>query len=103
PDDPRLSFGIDAALIGETFHEMEDPIALLKNLTRALKPQGRVGIVDYNPGAGGPGPGPDERVDPESEIRAAAAAGLQLIKRAAVPPFQFLLVFEKSVSSDANR
>src|SRR5207237_5327201 len=99
---PRSSL-MYAALIVETFHEMEDPIALLKNLTRALKPQGRVGIADYNPGAGGPGPGPDERVDPESEIRAAAAAGLQLIKREAVPPFQFVLVFETALSSAAHR
>jgi ubiquinone/menaquinone biosynthesis C-methylase UbiE len=94
--DPRMPPGIDAALIVETFHEMEDPVALLRNLVRSLKPQGLVGIVDYNPGAGGPGPPPDERVDPELEIRAAAAAGLQLVRREAVPPFQFLLVFEKA-------
>src|SRR5947208_5868933 len=64
PDDPRLPSDIDAALVVETFHEMEDPVALLKNLARSLKPHGRIGIVEFNPGAGGPGPPPDERVDP---------------------------------------
>ena len=88
--DPRMPPGIDAALIVETFHEMEDPVALLRNLLRSLKPQGLIGFVDYNPGAGGPGPRPDERVDPELEIRAAAAAGLQLVRREAVGPCQFL-------------
>jgi ubiquinone/menaquinone biosynthesis C-methylase UbiE len=97
--DPRMPPGIDAALIVETFHEMEDPVALLRNLLLSLKPQGLVGFVDYNPGAGGPGPRPDERVDPELEIRAAAAAGLQLVRREAVGPFQFLLVFEKATAN----
>ncbi len=95
PDDPRLPAPIDAALLVETFHELEDPVALLKNIARSLKPQGRVGNVDFNPGGGGPGPAPNERVDPQSVIQAAAAAGLRLTKREEVPPFQFLLVFEK--------
>jgi SAM-dependent methyltransferase len=95
PDNPRLPAPIDAALMVETFHELEDPVALLKNVARSLKPQGRVGNVDFNPGAGGPGPAPNERVDPQSVIQAAAAAGLRLTKREEVPPFQFLLVFEK--------
>ena len=99
PDDPRLAPGLDAVLMVETYHEVEDPIALLKHVVQSLKPQGRIGIVDFTPGAGGPGPEPDERIDPDSVIKAAAAAGLQLAKREAVPPFQFLLVFEKDPRS----
>ena len=91
--DPRLPRGIDAVLIVDAYHEMEDPVTLLKNVERSLKPQGRVGVVDFNPGGGGPGPAPDERVAPEAVIKAAAAAGLQLISQETVPPFQFLLVF----------
>jgi ubiquinone/menaquinone biosynthesis C-methylase UbiE len=94
-NDPRLPTGIDAVLIVDAYHEMEDPVALLKNVARSLKPQGRIGIVDFNSGGGGPGPEPEERVDPQAVINAAAAAGLQLSARAAVPPFQFLLVFGK--------
>ncbi len=85
--------GLDAVLIVEVFHEMDDPVELLTKVARSLKPQGRVGIVDFTPGAGGPGPAPEERVSPETEIRTAEAAGLQLIKREEVPPFMFLLVF----------
>ena len=91
--DPRLPNGLDAVLIVEVFSEMDDPIELLKKVARSLKPQGRVGIVDFTPGGGGPGPAPEERVSPEGEIRTAEAAGLQLIKREEVPPFMFLLVF----------
>ena len=68
-------------------------VTLLRNIARSLKPQGRLGIVDFKPGGGGPGPAPDQRVDPESVIKAASAAGLQLISREEIPPFLFLLVF----------
>ena len=97
--DPRLPPGIDAALIVETFGEVEDPVALLRNVAKSLKPRGRIGIVDFIPGAGGPGPAPEQRIDPDAIVAAARAAGLQLIARDAVPPFQFLLVFGKSAAS----
>jgi predicted methyltransferase len=100
--DPVLPPGIDAVLIVGAYHEMacavgpscEDPVRLLRNAAQSLKPQGRLGIVDFNPGEGGPGPARDERVDPEVVIRVATAAGLRLIKRETFQ-FQFLLVFGK--------
>lgn len=102
--DPRLPEPIDAALIVDSYREMElesastrrDPVTLLKNIARALKPQGRLGIVDFLPGGGGPGPDPEERVDPKAIIRACEAAGLQFIKREEVPPFEYLLIFGKA-------
>jgi len=99
PSDPRLPKGLDAAIIVDSYHEMDDPAnptlvtTLLKNIARSLKPQGRLGIVDFNPGGGGPGPAPDQRVDPQSVIKAAQAAGLDLISKEEIPPFLFLLVF----------
>lgn len=94
--DPRLPSSVDAALIVDTFHEMEDPVGLLRKLVGYLKPQGRVGVVDFLPGGGGPGPAPEERVAPETVIRAASAAGLQLLDRETLPPFVYLLVFGKA-------
>ena len=97
--DPRLPPGLDAVLIVDAYHEMDDPVTLLRNVSSSLKPHGRLGVVDFNPGAGGPGPSPDRRVDPESVINAAAAAGFHLIAREAVVPFQFLLVFGRSAGA----
>ncbi len=71
-------------------------MTLLRNVAQSLKPQGRLGIVDWTPGSGGPGPGADQRVDPKRVIAAANAAGLQLIKREDFPPFVFLLVFGRA-------
>jgi predicted methyltransferase len=96
--DPHLPPGIDAALIVEAYGEMEDPVGLLKNVARSLKPQGRIGIVDFTPGAGGPGPAPEQRVNPNTIVETARAAGLHLIARDAVSTFQFLLVFGKSAA-----
>jgi len=94
--DPRLPKGLDAALIVDSYHEMDDPalvVTLMKNIAASLKPTGRLGIVDFKPGGGGPGPAPDQRVDPQSVIKTAKAAGLELISREEIPPFLFLLVF----------
>jgi SAM-dependent methyltransferase len=96
--DPRLPPAIDVVLIVDAYPEMEDPVTLLRKVALSLKPQGRVGIVDFKPGGGGPGPAPDERVDPQAVINAATAAGLRLVAREDVPPFQFLLVFGRSTS-----
>ena len=100
-NDPRLPAGLDAVLIVGAYHEMDDPprvdpVVLLKNVAKTLKPQGRVGIVDFTAGAGGPGPAPEERVSPDAVVQTATAAGLQLITREDVPPFMFLLVFGRN-------
>jgi predicted methyltransferase len=104
PSDPRLPARIDAALISDAFHEMDDPadrsviVTLLRNVGQSLKPQGRLGIVDWTPGGGGPGPAANQRADPEVIIRAARAAGLQLISREDYPPFVYLLVFGRATA-----
>jgi SAM-dependent methyltransferase len=107
PSDPRLPAGIDAILIADAFHEMNEPsdptlvVTLLRNAARSLKAQGRLGVVDWTPGDGGPGPAADQRADPEVVIAKARAAGLQLLRREDVPPFVYLLVFGRA--TDASR
>jgi predicted methyltransferase len=104
PSDPRLPAGIDAALISDAFHEMDDPadrsviVTLLRNVGQALKPHGRLGIVDWTPGGGGPGPAANQRADPDVIVRAARAAGLQLVSREDFQPFVYLLVFSRATA-----
>jgi predicted methyltransferase len=99
--DPRLPTGLDAVLIVNGYREMDDPLnpeqilTFLKNVARSLKPQGRLGVADFLPGGGGPGPAAEDRVNPDTVIRAAENAGFRLQTREVVPPFQFVLVFTK--------
>jgi SAM-dependent methyltransferase len=106
--DPRLPQGLDAVLIVNAYREMDDParpevvLTLLKNVAQSLKAQGRLGVVDFLAGDGGPGPAAEDRINPDTVIRAAEAAGLTLLSRETVPPFQFLLVFGKAAARQAN-
>jgi predicted methyltransferase len=94
PTDPKLPRGsLDAVLIVDTYHEMEQPVTLLRNVATSLKPSGVIGIVNYKKDGGGPGPAMEERVDPETVIRDAAAAGLELRKRENFLRYQYLLTF----------
>jgi ubiquinone/menaquinone biosynthesis C-methylase UbiE len=103
PKDSRLPPGLDAVLIVQAYHEMEDPVTLLKNAAESLKPQGRIGVVDFLAGAGGPGPEPEQRVDAETVVKGATAANLEVISREAIPPFMFMLVLGKAPAARGSR
>ena len=95
--DPKLPKDkLDAALIVLSYNEMEEPVVLLRNVAQALKPQGRLGIVEYKNDGYGPGPAMEERVDPERIIRDAQQAGLRLISRETFLRYQYMLVFGKA-------
>jgi predicted methyltransferase len=93
-NDPRLPEPVDAVLIVDAYHEMENPVLLLRTVAKSLKPKGRIGIVQHTKDGGGPGPAMDERVDPEVVIRDAQAAGLVLRSRETFLKYQYMLVFE---------
>jgi ubiquinone/menaquinone biosynthesis C-methylase UbiE len=93
--DPRLPAPVDAVLIVDAYHEMEQPVALLRNVATSLKRDGRIGIVDFTKDGGGPGPLMEHRVDPEAVIRDAQAAGLVLRSRETFLKYEYMLVFEK--------
>ena len=95
----RLPHGLDAILINGAYHEMQNPVAVLKDAAGSLKPLGRIGIVEFSPGAGGPGPEPEQRVDQETVVRGATAAGLYVISRETIPPFMFMVVLGKPFGS----
>lgn len=84
---------LDAVLVVDVYPEVEDRVTFLRNLAAALKPGGRIGIVNYKPGSGGPGPSPAEgvRVDSATVEGDALAAGLHVLARQTLP-YQYLLV-----------
>ncbi len=95
-ENPRLpASAIDAALIVDTYHEFDRRDALLRNIAKSLKPNGRIGVVDFKRDGLGPGPALEDRVDPDEVVRDAEAAGLMLVRRETFLPYQFLLVFSR--------
>ena len=93
PSNPLLPGPIDALLMVEVYGQVEDPVTLLRNVKPRLKPGGRVGIVEYKLDGGGPGPPLDQRVEPDTVIRDAEAAGFRLLAREDDFRYQYLLVF----------
>ena len=94
--DPRLPAGsLDAVLVVDAYHEVEDRVTMLANLVRALKPQGRIGVVDFKLDGTGPGPSPEERVSPDVVVKDAAKAGLRLLRQEPFLQYQYFLIFGK--------
>ena len=92
--DPHLPpQALDAILVVDTYPELDERVTFLRNLASALKPSGRIGIVNYKPGQGGPGPAPNEgvRVDSSAVEADARAAGLHVLRRENLP-FQYLII-----------
>jgi SAM-dependent methyltransferase len=75
-DDPLLPPGkIQAALLLKTYHEIAEPVVLLKHLRESLAPDARVGIIDRN------GNGEDHGVAEKVVVEEAAQAGFKVVER----------------------
>lgn len=95
--DPRLPAGaLDAVLVVDVVHEIDDRVTLFGNLAKSIKPTGRIGVVDFRPGGAGPGPDASERVAAEIVEAEAARAGLTLLRTESFLPFQYFLVFGRA-------
>ena len=76
PDDLKLSAGsVDAALLLKVYHEIAHPVPVMMELRKALKPGGRVGIIDRN------GNGADHGLDQAVVEREMHEAGFKVKKR----------------------
>jgi cyclopropane fatty-acyl-phospholipid synthase-like methyltransferase len=73
-DDPLLPANtIDAVLLLKTYHEVSNPVALLRKLRASLRPGAKVGIIDRN------GTGENHGVSKDVVIREAGEAGYERI------------------------
>ena len=95
--DPRLPANtLDAVLLVDAYHEIEDRVTFLSNIAQSLKPQGRIGVIDFKlNGGGGPGPDAEERVSPDVVTNDATRAGLRLVASETFLPYQYFLIFAR--------
>jgi len=83
---------LDAVLVVDVYPEVVDRVTFLRNLAAALKANGRIGIVNFKLGGGGPGPDDATlRVPRASVERDVAEAGLK-VRTFGNLPYQYLLV-----------
>src|SRR6266446_1557880 len=75
-DDPLLpAKSVDAVLLLKTYHEVAQPIRLLKRTREAMRTGALLGIIDRN------GKGDDHGLDKEVVIKEAARAGFVLVNQ----------------------
>ena len=75
PDNPELpADSVDAVVLLKVYHEVADPVQLLRNLRRSLKPGARVGIIDRDADAENHG------VHKQVLLREASEAGYRLLE-----------------------
>lgn len=75
PDNPLLPATVDAVLLLRTYHEVAEPIELLRNLRPSLAADARVGVIDRN------GNGENHGIARHIVIREAKEAGYQLLEQ----------------------
>ena len=75
-DDPLLpQQSVDAVLLLKTYHEIAQPILLLKRLRQSMRSGARLGIIDRN------GTGSDHGLDRDTVISEAESSGFELIEQ----------------------
>jgi arsenite methyltransferase len=94
PDDPLLpAASIDLVFICDTWHHIGDRGHYLATLQKALKPGGRLAIIDFQKRDTPVGAPMEMRVDRDDVVRELAQNGFQLLKEHTFLPYQYFLVF----------
>ena len=74
PDDPRLpAQSVDAVLMLKVYHEIAHPVTAMKALRPALRPGGKVGIIDRN------GNGANHGLNHDVVVKEMGDAGYRLV------------------------
>jgi arsenite methyltransferase len=96
PDDPKLpEDSVDLIFFCDVLHHIENRAAYLPKLAPALKPGGRIVVVDFYKNELPVGPPPSMKLSEDEMISEFRQAGFTLAKRLDILPYQYFLFFEK--------
>jgi arsenite methyltransferase len=96
-DDPSLpARSCDLVFFSSVYKEIEGREAYMKRLQPALKPEGRVAILEYRPDDPNPGPPKQYRLSEAEIVTEMQAAGYHLVESFDFLPRECLLVFRVS-------
>lgn len=96
-DDPHLpEASTDVVFICDTLHHIEGRPAYYAKLKQALRPSGRIVVVDFFPDREIPvGPKKSERLSVEQVSQELRAAGMQVSSNLTLLPYQYIIVGER--------
>lgn len=96
-DDPALpERSVDLVFLANTYAYLRNRVDYLKKVRGALRPGGKVVIIDFRPDAAAPesfAPDPKYRVAREAVVADLAKAGFALEREETFLPYQYFLVF----------
>jgi SAM-dependent methyltransferase len=95
-DDVKLPPGsLDAALMVDAYHEFDHPVEMLASLRSALKPKGRIYLLEYRAEDENVPIKPHHKMTEAQARKEFEAAGFRFVTNKPGLPWQHLLVFEK--------
>lgn len=92
PEAPRLPRPVDLILMVNTYHHVAERVAYFGRLREALRPGGRVAIIDFLPDAPA-GPPRQARIPAAAVKEELGRAGYGLVTEHTFLPYQYFLVF----------
>jgi arsenite methyltransferase len=96
PDNPRLpDASVDTVFICDVLHHIDNRPAYYTKLAKALKPGGRIVIVDFYKKPLPVGPPPSMKLSEDEVTAEFKAAGFKLTESHTFLPHQYFLVFQK--------
>lgn len=97
PDDPRLPHAaLDTIFFCDVLHHIENRPAYYRKLASALKPGGRLVIIDFYKKPLPVGPPPSMKLERSQVITELKEAGFQLATSYDFLPHQYFLVFQRA-------
>lgn len=94
PDDPRLpDSASDVIFFCDVVHHIENRGPYLEKVKRALKPGGRVVVIDFHKRELKIGPPPEMKIDRGEMVKEFEKAGFRLIGEQGFLPYQYFVVF----------
>jgi ubiquinone/menaquinone biosynthesis C-methylase UbiE len=96
PDDPSLpEASVDLVLMVDVYHEFAYPREMMQGIVRALKPGGRVALVEYREEDPNVPIRPSHKMSETQARKEMVAAGLAWVETRNVLPWQHLMFFQK--------
>ena len=95
PADPRLAEKVDLVLLVDVYHHIEERERYFEKLAAALKPGGRVAIIDFRLDSPH-GPPRAARVEASRVKRELARAGYAVEREHSMLPYQYFVVFRRA-------